>query len=105
MGTSFHFLEFPTDIVFLVILFRLRYKLSFRDITEMFLLRGFPFTRKIVRDWEERFALLMAEQLRRKRKENRKGMVCRRNVPEGKRQIHLSIPSDQQSRQSGGFTA
>ena len=67
-GTPFNFLEFPTDIVFQVILFRLRYKLSFRNIAEMFLLRGFPFTHETVRDWEERFALLMAEQLRRKRK-------------------------------------
>ena len=49
-------------------MFRLRYKLSFRNIAEMFLLRGFPFTHKTVRDWEERFALLMTEQLRRKRK-------------------------------------
>ena len=55
-GTPFNFLEFPTDIVFQVILFRLRYKLSFRNIAEMFLLRGFPFTHETVRDWEERFA-------------------------------------------------
>ena len=67
-GTGFNFLEFPTDIVFQVVLCRLRYKLSLRDLAELFLLRGFSFTHEAVRDWEERFAPLLAEQLRRKRK-------------------------------------
>src|SRR5947208_1420386 len=40
-GTPFNFLELPTDIVFEIVLCRLRYKLSVRDIPEMFLLRGF----------------------------------------------------------------
>ncbi|MEP0914842.1 IS6 family transposase [Leptolyngbya sp. GB1-A1] len=58
----------PTDIVFQVLLCRLRYKLSFRDIAEFFLLRGFEFTHETVRDWEERFAPVFAKQLRAKRK-------------------------------------
>ncbi len=40
-GTPFNHLEFPTDIVLLVVLWRLRYKLSLRDLAEMFLERGF----------------------------------------------------------------
>src|SRR6266567_2558590 len=48
--------------------FRLRYKLSLRDLAEMFLERGFVFTHEAVRDWEARFAPLMAEQLRAKRR-------------------------------------
>jgi hypothetical protein len=43
-GTPFNFLEVPTDIVFQVLLCRLRYKMSFRDVAEFFLLRGFEFT-------------------------------------------------------------
>jgi hypothetical protein len=35
-GTPFNFIEMPTDIVFQVLLCRLRYKLSFRDIVEFF---------------------------------------------------------------------
>jgi putative transposase len=42
-STLFHPLEFPTDIVFPVVLCRLRYKLNLRDLAELFLLRGFPF--------------------------------------------------------------
>ena len=41
-GTPFNFLEYPTDIVLLVIVWRVRYKLSLRDLAEMFLTRGFP---------------------------------------------------------------
>jgi putative transposase len=67
-GTRFNYLEFPTDIVLLVVMWRLRYKLSLRDLSEMFLVRGFEFTHETVRDWEARFALLVTEQLRTRRK-------------------------------------
>ena len=67
-GTPFNFLEVPTDIVFQVLFCRVRYKLSYRDIAELFLLRGFDFTHETVRDWEERFTLLLADQLRAKRR-------------------------------------
>ncbi len=67
-GSPFNFLEYPTDIVLLVVVYRLRYKLSLRDVAEIFLERGFQFTHEAVRDWEERFAPLMAEQLRVKRR-------------------------------------
>ena len=48
-GTPFNLLEYPTDIVLLVVLWRLRYKLSLRDLAEMFLERGFVFTHEAVR--------------------------------------------------------
>jgi putative transposase len=67
-GTPFNFLEFPTDIVLLVVLWRLRYKLSLRDLSEMFLSRGFGFTHEAVRDWEARFAPLITQQLRSRRR-------------------------------------
>jgi transposase-like protein len=67
-GTLFNFLEYPTDIVLLVVMWRVRYKLSLRDLAEMFLTRGFVFTHEAVRDWEARFAPLIAERLRAKRR-------------------------------------
>ncbi len=66
-GTPFNYLEHPTDVVLLVVLWRLRYKLSLHDLTEMFLERGFVFTHEAVRDWEARFAPLITKQLRAKR--------------------------------------
>jgi putative transposase len=66
-GTPFNYLEYPTDLVLLVVLYRLRYKLSLRDLAEMFLERGFVFTHEAVRDWEARFAPFIADQLRARR--------------------------------------
>lgn len=67
-GTLFNHLQFPSDIVMLVVLWRLRYKLSLRNLAEMFLARGFGFTHEAVRDWEARFAPLITEQLRARRR-------------------------------------
>jgi transposase-like protein len=67
-GTPFNHLQFPTDIALLVVLWRLRYKLSLRDLAEMFLERGFVFTHETVRDGEARLAPLVAERLRLKRR-------------------------------------
>ena len=67
-GSPFNNLQAPTDIVLLVVLWRLRYKLSLRDLAEMFLARGFEFTHETVRAWEARFAPLITAQLRAKRK-------------------------------------
>src|ERR1700758_2956341 len=55
-GTPFNYLEFPTDIVFEIVLCRLRYKLSLRNLAEMFLLRGFEFTHEAVRSGRNGFA-------------------------------------------------
>ena len=67
-GTPFNFLEYPTDVVLLVVLWRLRSKLSLRDLAEMFLEGGFVFTHEAVREWDERFAPLLTERLRGKRR-------------------------------------
>ncbi len=67
-GTPFNFLEYPTDIVLLVVRWRLQYKLSLRDLAQMFLERGFVFTHEAVREWEARFAPLLTERLRAKRR-------------------------------------
>jgi putative transposase len=67
-GTPYNHLQYPTDLVLLVVLWRLRYKLSLRDLAEMFLERGFVFSHEAVRDWEARFAPLLATRLRAKRR-------------------------------------
>ncbi len=67
-GTPFNDVHCPTDMVMLVVLWRLRYKLSLRDLVEMFVARGYDFTHETVCDWEGRFAPLLAQQLRAKRR-------------------------------------
>ncbi len=63
-------MQVPTDIALLVVLWRLRYKLSLRDLAEMFLTRGFTFTHEAVRAWEERFAPLLTERKRQNSEHN-----------------------------------
>ena len=67
-GTAFNHLQFPTDVVLLAVLWRLRYKLGFRDVAELLLQRGYEVTHETVRDWEFRFAPLLAERLRARRR-------------------------------------
>ena len=67
-GTVFNFLEYPTDLVLMVVRWRLRYCLSLRNLSEMMLERGFEFTHEAVRSWEERYAPLITQHLRRRRK-------------------------------------
>ena len=67
-GTPFNDLQYPTDIVLLAVLWRLRYKLGFRDVAELLLQRGFEVTHETIRAWEVRFAPLLADQLRAKRR-------------------------------------
>ncbi|MDG0867248.1 IS6 family transposase [Candidatus Lucifugimonas marina] len=61
-------LQFPTDIVLLAVLWRLRYKLGFRDVAELLLQRGFEVSYETIRVWEFRFAPLVNENLRAKRR-------------------------------------
>ena len=59
--------QYPSDVVALVVLWRLRYKLSLRDLAEMFLIRGIVFSYEAVRDWEAKLTPALAEKLRRRR--------------------------------------
>ncbi len=53
--------QFPSDVIALVVLSRLRYKLSLRELSEMFLLRGIVFSYEAVRDWEAKLTPVPAE--------------------------------------------
>ena len=66
-GTVLNRVQVPSDLVFLVVFWRLRYKLSLRDLAEIFLLRGIVFTHEAVRDWETKLAPLLSDALRKRR--------------------------------------
>ena len=59
--------QYPSDIIALVVLWRLRYKPALRDLPEMFLIRGIVFSQEAVRDWETKLSPALAENLRRRR--------------------------------------
>ena len=66
-GSVLNRFQLPTDVVFLIVLWRLRMKLSLRDLTEILLLRGLVFSHEAIRDWEAKLAPLLAEGLRQRR--------------------------------------
>jgi putative transposase len=51
-----------------VVFWRFRYKLSLRDLPEMFLIRGIEFSYEAVRDWEVKLTPSLIDNLRRRRK-------------------------------------
>ena len=67
-GTALNRAQYPSDVIALVVLWRLRYKLSLRDLPEMFLIRGIVFSYEAVRDWEAKLTPALAEGLRRRRR-------------------------------------
>jgi putative transposase len=67
-GTVLNRAQYPSDVIALVVLWRLRYKLSLRDLPEMFALRGMVFSYEAVREWEAKLTPALAEELRRRRR-------------------------------------
>ena len=60
--------QYPSDVIALVVLWRLRYRLTLRDLAEMFLLRGIVFSYEAIREWEAKLAPLLADELRQRRR-------------------------------------
>src|SRR5690348_10484682 len=67
-GTVLNRTQYPSDVIALVVLWRLRYKLSLRDLPEMFAVRGIVFSHEAVRGWEAKLTPALAEELRRRRR-------------------------------------
>ena len=67
-GTLLNHAQYPSDVIALVVLWRLRYRLTLRDLAEMFLLRGIVFSHEVVRAWEAKLAPALAEELRQRRR-------------------------------------
>ena len=70
-GTLLNRTQYPSDVIALVVLWRLRYKLSLRDLPEMFAVRGIVFSYEAVREWEAKLTPALAEDLRRRGKVGR----------------------------------
>jgi transposase-like protein len=60
--------HYPSDVIALAVMWRLRYRLTLRDLGEMFLMRGIVFSHEAVRDWEAKLAPVLAGELRRRRR-------------------------------------
>src|ERR671917_2600195 len=55
---------FPSDVIALVVLWRLRHRLTLRDLAEMFLIHGLVFSHEAVRGGGAKLAPVLAGELR-----------------------------------------
>src|SRR4051795_9646785 len=96
-GTLLNRTQYPSDVIALVVLWRLRYKLSLRDLPEMFAVRGIVFSHEAVREWEAKLTPALAEELRRRRrrKEGRRWHVDETYVKAQGRWCYLYRAIDQ----------
>ncbi len=60
--------QYPSDVIALVVLWRLRYRLTLRDLSGMGLHRGIVFSHEAVREWEAKLTPVLAAELRRRRR-------------------------------------
>src|SRR3954467_14875239 len=93
--------QYPSDVIALVVLWRVRYKLSLRDLPEMFAVRGLVFSHEAVREWEAKLTPALAEALRPRRrgKPGRSWYVDETYIKVGGRWCYLYRAIDR----SGGF--
>jgi transposase-like protein len=66
-GSLLNHTQYPSDVIALVVLWRLRYRLTLRDLAEMFLVRGIVFSHEAVREWEAKLAPVLTDELRQRR--------------------------------------
>ena len=94
--------QYPSDVIALVVLWRLRYRLTLRDLSEMFLHRGIVFSHEAVREWEAKLTPILSEELRQRRR-GRGGyrsslLGCGRDLPESPWPLVLPLSSHRRER-------
>ena len=67
-GTTYNWLEYPTDVVMQTVRWYIRYRLSYVNLSEMLSERGFEISAETIRLWVKLFAPEITKVLRKKRK-------------------------------------
>jgi transposase-like protein len=68
--------QYPSDVIALVVLWRLRHRLTLQDLSETFLQRGIIFSHETVREWEAKLTPTLTAELRQRRR-GKGGPGCR----------------------------
>jgi putative transposase len=74
--------QYPSDVIALVVLWRLRYRLTLQDLSEMFLERGIVFSHETVREWEAKLTPVLTTELRQRRRNKGGAGRCSWHVDE-----------------------
>ena len=104
-GTLLNRTRYPSDVIARCGrargLWRLRYKLSLRDLPEMFAVRGIVFSYEAVREWKAGLTPALAEDLRRRRRGKVGAAGSWMSVPDGARALVLSVSRHRPERELG----
>ena len=91
--------QYPSDVIALVVLWRLRYRLTLQDLSEMFLERGIVFSYEAVRGWEAKLTPVLTAELRQGR--TRTPVLARgRDISESPRTLVLPVSRHRPQRRS-----
>jgi hypothetical protein len=84
--------QYPSDVIALVVLWRLRHRLTLQELSEMVLERGIVFSHETVREWAAKLTPILAAERRHRRRG--KGGAERRSWhgDESSRPVGLSLP-------------
>ncbi len=67
-GTQLNYIEYPTEVVALVVYHYYRFKVSLDDVVELMILRGFSFCHQTVHNWVQTFGIMLGRKCRASRK-------------------------------------
>ena len=67
-GTPLNFIEYPTEIVMMVVHYYYRFKTSLDDVVELMLMRGIHLSHQTVHNWIQTFGVELGLKLRARRK-------------------------------------
>jgi len=69
-GTKLNFLEYPTEVVMIAVHYYYRFKVSFDDVVELMMMRGFHLSHQTVHNWVHTFGDDLGLKLRQRRHGN-----------------------------------
>jgi len=67
-GTALNFIEYPTEVVMMVVHYYYRFKVSLDDVVELMVMRGFELCHQTVHNWVQIFGVELGIKLRARRK-------------------------------------
>ncbi|MCP4762172.1 MAG: IS6 family transposase [archaeon] len=67
-GTKLNFIEYPTEVVMLVVYHYYRFKVSLDDVVELMAMRGIHLSHQTVHNWTQTFGVELGLKIRKKRK-------------------------------------
>src|SRR5215213_2761097 len=97
--SSFAGFRFPPEVIMLAVRWYLRYGLSYRDVEELLAERGIAVDHVTIYRWVQRFTPELIDAARPSLHAAGDRWVRRRDVPEGRRTLGVSIPADRPARE------